>query len=190
MVCYLLIGGISGGEAVNRAFDPAVLPDNKLRRLYDYWRSRCREGGYPSRLDIDPLDIPELLPNVFLLDVVGDAEDFVFRLAGTLVEDVFSMSLRGKSITVIHKDAGTPVPVAQHIEVARGAGPRYREGIVLASGREHWKTQRLLLPLSSDGRRIDVLMGGAIFMLGDRISEMTAEPWSYPRPANDPPLGF
>ena len=182
--------GYIRGRAVKRAFDPAELPDNKLRRLYDYWHSRCRDGGYPSRLDIDPLDIPELLPNVFLLDVIGDAEDFVFRLAGTLVEDVFSMPLRGKSITVIHKDAGTPIPVAQHIEVARGAGPQYREGIVLVSGREHWQTQRLLLPLSSDGRRVDVLMGGAVFRLGDSLAELTAEPWSYPRPPNDPPLGF
>jgi len=175
---------------VERSFNPGVLPDNKLRRLYDYWHSRCRGDSYPSRRDIDPLDIPELLPNVFLLDVVGDAEDFVFRLAGTLVEDAFSMPLRGKSITVIQRDAGTPIPVAQHIEVARGAGPRYREGIVLVAGREHWKTQRLLLPLSSDGRRVDVLMGGAIFLLGDRINEMTADPWTYSRPAGDPPLGF
>ncbi|GAB4375953.1 MAG: hypothetical protein Kow00114_39400 [Kiloniellaceae bacterium] len=182
--------GYIRGRAVNGAFDPAELPDNKLRRLYDYWRARCRNGGCPSRRDIDPLDIPELLPNLFLLDVIGDAEDFVFRLAGTLVEDVFSMSLRGKSIAVIHKDAGTPVPVAQHIEVARGAGPRYREGMVLVSGREHWKTQRLLLPLSSDGRRIDVLMGGAVFRLGDSLAEISAEPWSYPRAVSDPPLGF
>ncbi|MGD1879714.1 MAG: PAS domain-containing protein [Kiloniellaceae bacterium] len=175
---------------MDQAFTLADLPDNKLRRLYDYWRSRCREGANPSRRDIDPLDIPDLLPNVFLLDVVGDAEDFVFRLAGTLVEDAFSMPLRGKSITEIQKAAGTPIPVAQHVEVARGGGPRYREGTVLVAGREHWKTHRLLLPLSSDGETIDVLMGGAIFLLGDRINEFTAEPWTYGRPADDPPLGF
>ena len=182
--------GYIRGRAVDQAFTLADLPDNKLRRLYDYWRSRCRGGANPSRQDIDPLDIPDLLPNVFLLDVVGDAEDFVFRLAGTLVEDAFSMPLRGKSIAEIQKAAGTPIPVAQHVEVARGGGPRYREGIVLVAGREHWKTHRLLLPLSSDGETIDVLMGGAVFLLGDRIAEFPAEPWSYARPAGDPPLGF
>lgn len=172
------------------AFNPAQLPDLKLRRLYDYWRSRCRDGRLPSRHDIDPLDIPDLLPNLFLLDVVGDAEDFVFRLAGTLVEDAFSMPLRGRSIAQIQRAAGTPIPVAQHIEVARGGGPRYREGSVLVSGRDHWRTHRLLLPLSSDGRVVDVLIGGAVFRIGNLPSEVGAEPWSYARAAGDPPLGF
>lgn len=175
---------------MQQAFDPGILPDSKLRRLYDYWRSRCGGGIYPSRRDIDPIDIPDLLPNIFLLDVVGDAQDFVFRLAGTLVEDAFSMPLRGKSITEIQKAAGTPIPVAHHVEVARGGGPRYREGEMLVAGRDHWKTHRLLLPLASDGRSVDVLMGGAIFLLGGRVNEMPAEPWSYSRPVNDPPLGF
>lgn len=182
--------GYIRGRAVNMAFNPASLPDYKLRRLYDYWRSRCSGIAIPSRRDIDPIDIPDLLPNIFLLDVIGDAEDFVFRLAGTLVEDAFSMPLRGRSIAEIQRAAGTPIPVAQHIEVARGGGPRYREGSVLVAGRDHWRTHRLLLPLSSDGRAVDVLIGGAIFLLGEQATEAMAEPWSYARSAGEPPVGF
>ena len=182
--------GYIRGQAVEGAFDPILLADVKLRRLYDYWEGLRRNGLNPSRRDIDPLAIPELLPNVFLLDVIGDAEDFVFRLAGSLVEDAFNMPLRGRSIAEIQRAAGTPIPVAQHVEVARGAGPRYREGSMHVPGREHWKTQRLLLPLSSNGRRVDVLMGCAVFLLGGRINEASAEPWSYARAVNDPPLGF
>ena len=55
---------------------------------------------------------------------------------------------------------------------------------------QHWKIQRLLLPMASDGRSIDVLMGGAVFLLGGEITDSPAEPWSYDRVANDPPLGF
>lgn len=171
------------------AFDPAQLPDRKLRRLYDYWRSLCRGASPPSRRDIDPVEIPELLPNIFLIDVIGDAEDFVFRLAGSLVEEAFSMALRGRSIAEIHRAAGTPIPVAQHIEVARGGGPRYREGSVLVAGRGHWRTQRLLLPLSSDGRIVDVLVGGAIFRLGDGVIEPSGGHWTYARAAGHP-VGF
>lgn len=172
------------------AFNPAELPDIKLRRLYDYWCACCPAGAAPARRDIDPLDIPDLLPNLFLLDVIGDAEDFVFRLAGSLVEDAFSMPLRGRSIAQIQKAAGTPIPVAQHIEVARGGGPRYREGSVLVAGREHWRTQRLLLPLSSDGHSVDVLIGGAVFLLGSHSTSAAPGPWSYATALNDPPLGF
>src|SRR3546814_10570287 len=98
--------GYIEGRAVTLAFNPAQLPDTKLRRLYDYWCGRCPAGALPARRDIDPLDIPDLLPNLFLLDVIGDAEDFVFRLAGSLVEDAFSMPLRGRSIAEIQKAAG------------------------------------------------------------------------------------
>src|SRR3546814_2463406 len=83
--------GYIRGQAMTMAFNPAQLPDTKLRRLYEYWCSRCQGGALPSRRDIDPLDIPDLLPNLFLLDVIGDAEDFVFRLAGSRVEEAFSM---------------------------------------------------------------------------------------------------
>src|SRR3546814_15629289 len=76
--------GYIEGRAVTLAFNPAQLPDTKLRRLYDYWCGRCPAGALPARRDIDPLDIPDLLPNLFLLDVIGDAEAFVFRLAGSL----------------------------------------------------------------------------------------------------------
>src|SRR3546814_8287237 len=86
-----------------------------------------RISDWSSDVCSSDLDIPDLLPNLFLLDVIGDAEDFVFRLAGSRVEEAFSMSLRGRSIAEIHKAAGMPIPVAQHIEVARGGGPRYRE---------------------------------------------------------------
>lgn len=161
---------------VGEAFGPEELPDDKLQRLFAYWQTLGRDGRIPSRRDIDPVEIPDLLPNIFLLDVVGDAEDFVFRLAGTLVEDAFSMPLRGKSITEIQRLAGTDVPVAHHIEVARGGGPRYREGKMRVAGREHWKIQRLLLPLASDGRAVDVLMGGAVFLLGGAFSEVAVEP--------------
>ncbi|HIP79410.1 MAG TPA: PAS domain-containing protein [Kiloniellaceae bacterium] len=169
------------GTVVGEAFDPALLPDIKLRQLYAYWQRLGGAECLPSRRDIDPVEIPTLLPNIFLIDVVGDAEDFVFRLAGTLVEDAFSMPLKGKSIAEIQKRAGTPIPVAHHIEVARGGGPRYREGKMLVPGREHWEINRLLLPLASDGTTIDVLMGAAVFRLGGKESDHPPEPLSHLR---------
>ncbi|NIA67098.1 PAS domain-containing protein [Pelagibius litoralis] len=161
------------------------MPDNKLQRLFAYWQKLCRDERMPSRRDIDPVEIPDLLPNIFLLDVVGDGEDFVFRLAGTLVEDAFSMTLHGKSIAEIQRQAGsTGIPDAHHIEVARGGGPRYQEGNMPVAGREHWMIHRLLLPLASDGETVDVLMGGAIFLLGGQESDRTAEPWQTAQQVN------
>ena len=45
----------------------------KLKTLYDYWlERRPSASGLPSRRDIDPTDFPNLLSNVFLLNVSED----------------------------------------------------------------------------------------------------------------------
>src|SRR3546814_21172058 len=64
--------GYIRGQAMTMAFNPAQLPDTKLRRLYEYWCSRCQGGALPSRRDTNPLALHDLLPNLFLLDVIGE----------------------------------------------------------------------------------------------------------------------
>lgn len=67
--------------AVN--WDVTAAIDQRLHQLHAYWKSRCRDRQMPSRSDIDPIDVPTLLPCIFLVDVLNDPRDFRFRLAGT-----------------------------------------------------------------------------------------------------------
>ena len=48
-----------------------------------YWQELRRDREMPARADIDPLDIPELLPLVFLVNVLHEPLDFQYRLLGT-----------------------------------------------------------------------------------------------------------
>jgi len=50
-----------------------------------YWKSKFVDGRIPSRQDIEPLDIPALLPQIILLDVTREPWNFKFRLIGTNV---------------------------------------------------------------------------------------------------------
>src|SRR5215510_12704428 len=46
-------------------------PENAaFLEFYEYWRRTGAGKAMPARADIDPLDIPQLLANVFLMDVV------------------------------------------------------------------------------------------------------------------------
>jgi hypothetical protein len=56
-------------------------PENAaFLEFYDYWRGKGAGKEVPARADIDPLDIPRLLANVFLMDVVaGNPRRFRFR---------------------------------------------------------------------------------------------------------------
>src|SRR5271156_7010638 len=74
-------------EDVARMSDPiSVPPANahaKIRAVYDYWLGKAPDAGkLPGRQHLDPIHIPKLLENIWLIDVVGAAARLRFRLIG------------------------------------------------------------------------------------------------------------
>lgn len=55
--------------------------------LYDYWVERCAGRPMPRRADIDPVDMPEHLPGLLLIDVEGVSARglgiYRYRVVGT-----------------------------------------------------------------------------------------------------------
>ena len=72
--------------AANASLTGQHLPSwahSKLKTLYEYWLQRRRGcSRLPSRRDIDPADFPNLLSNVFLLNVNEREPRFTYRVAG------------------------------------------------------------------------------------------------------------
>ncbi len=61
------------------------IESNTLRQLFLYWdekRGHCRA---PSRDDIDPAGIREVLSSVFLIDVEAEPRRYRVRLMGTVL---------------------------------------------------------------------------------------------------------
>ena len=146
--------------------DPANAPmdqppagcHRKIQRLFDYWQHGRGDREIPTRADIDPLKIPDLLPFVFLIDVPADGSPLVYRLVGTAVVSLFGQEMTGQP-------------------VGAGALPRYRAGVlqryrrIIAARRPFFHyaqlrelnndfthVKRLILPLS-DGGRVNMLLG-------------------------------
>jgi hypothetical protein len=71
-----------------RVTQPPATAKPEIVALFDYWRSKApAEGTLPGRRHIDPLDVPRLLPHIWLVDVVDEPRRFRVRLLGTaLVE--------------------------------------------------------------------------------------------------------
>ncbi|MEE8189036.1 MAG: PAS domain-containing protein [Kiloniellales bacterium] len=143
--------------------DRGKIHSETLRELYDYWRAKHRGARLPARADIDPIEIPSLLADIALLKVLDEGEDFVFDLAGTRIEQVHGRSLKGVSLSELRTSLEVSPAIEQYREVARDGEPRSREGDLKIFGKEHWSSRRLLLPLSSDGKRVDTILAGAIF---------------------------
>lgn len=82
-------------------FDPAAPPDwlsdhpmpHLLLQAWIRWRGA---RSAPARADIDPCDIPSLLPFVILLNVVPG--DFQFRLCGETVNNRYRNRLKGRCL--------------------------------------------------------------------------------------------
>lgn len=91
----------------------------KVAALWDYWIGVYRNTGRrPTRADIDPVDIPKLLPNLWLADWECASGRFRYRLVGTGVTKARNIDATG-----LYLDADFP-------DLAQTALGRSLEGVV------------------------------------------------------------
>lgn len=74
------------------------------RTLFQYWNRLRGSRSAPRRIDIDPAEIKELLPDTFILERSKKAEP-VFRLAGTRICSIYGEELRGHSFISLWQDS-------------------------------------------------------------------------------------
>jgi hypothetical protein len=123
-----------------------------------YWDRIRGERNMPARSDIDPTDMPKLLPNVMLVDVLREPDlDFAFRLIGTGVHAIVSSNYRGKRFSTIpHMASGNRV-WTEYAAVAEGGRPF--TGPVDYVDADHYVRgiRHCLMPLSPDGDRVNMI---------------------------------
>lgn len=143
-------------------------PDPKVRALSAHL-SRLKGGRpMPSRADILPEDLPrQVLPDLFLIDVEGDEGPghagpwrYRFRLIGTHVAWAAGEDWTGRRVDAELLGPLAPKLVAAYDECVRARAPRMRHHLFEnLRERIEYPARRYLFPLSSDGGRIDVLLG-------------------------------
>ncbi|GAB4366508.1 MAG: hypothetical protein Kow00114_24470 [Kiloniellaceae bacterium] len=139
--------------------EPQSIEHPGLRALYDYWHGRRPGPRLPGRQHLDPLDIPTLLPNVMLVDVVAP-DDLRFRLVGTALVGWFGRDTTGLPLQTVYAAKDWERILADYRYSIRERRPCLsRRAIARAGGRQQ-PYQRLLLPLARDGERVDMLLAG------------------------------
>jgi hypothetical protein len=146
-----------------------VIGDDRLRRLYCYWRSKRRGGGMPSRRDIDPVDIPgNIWPHILMLDVVweGGEPRFRYRRVGDVFWRALGTEPTGSFVDdVLPETAGYRKYILEILgELAHRRRSIYTENIFALDGQSvPMITKRVNLPLSSDGETVDKVLTGHVF---------------------------
>ena len=141
-----------------------------LHQLLGYWDQRRGTRAQPSRGDLEPADLArmKILPNVMLLDVDPEPLRFRFRLAGTEVSRRFKREPTGRYLEELEfrdqPGAGlSPDWANAHLLAARSGRPQSGFSLLIGPDDDMLEFEWLILPLSSDGARIDRLLAGAAF---------------------------
>lgn len=137
-----------------------VLPERcaaSLREMFDYWNDRRHDRPCPSRRDLDPVDIPRLLPFVSLVNVRPVAPRFVYRLMGTSVVSYIGRDLTGAPVGTGVKPDELDAVLARYDTVAETMKPFYHQSFLQEESNDFSRVERLMLPLSEDGRSINMI---------------------------------
>ncbi|HUN48254.1 MAG TPA: PAS domain-containing protein [Stellaceae bacterium] len=138
---------------------------HKIRKLYDYWRGIAASAGrLPGRRHIDPLDIPTLLENIWLLDVVGAPPQFRFRLIGSALQRMGIPGKVGDFVDQLLPTGGDDPVMEDFRRAARDRVPVWFRGKArVPHTTEMFELERLYLPLAADGSTVDMLLCMTVF---------------------------
>jgi hypothetical protein len=137
---------------------PASSPIEFQFDLYEYWLGKRGERAMPARKDIDPTEIPALLPYLILADKVGDK--FRYRLVGTAIVQEVGIDPTGSFAGSYVSYDPTSVAAFQTMgnRLVSTGRPHLADGqYELKPGFVH-NFLALLLPLSDDGTNVSMVL--------------------------------
>lgn len=138
---------------------------SKFRALFDYWKSKRNGEGMVLRASIDPVEIPQLLPSIFLVDVIReDVARYRFRLVGTKICDLEG-NITGKYLDELGAEQ-EHMAMYRHYDDACASLLYIRNADLGWMGKEFRQYRVLLLPLHEPGHNVDMLIG-----LADYVSD-------------------
>jgi hypothetical protein len=141
--------------------DSIAIGSDALRSLYEYWRMKKGARLAPSRGDVVPAEIRSLLPRIFMVDVVGAPPRFRFRLVGTEVVERFGEEITGRFLDELDLDEVNQEISDDYRKAVASCGPVCSRWTYTKHDGKLLRYERILLPLSSDGKAIDMILGGA-----------------------------
>jgi hypothetical protein len=147
--------------------------DARLETAFRYWRGKAAGRPMPRRADIDPTEIPKLLPEVMLVDVLAERR-YRYRLIGTENVRAHGLNATGRYLDEVLPGAYKAHVLGLYDECVRERRALYSECLFLSAARRAGErhTKMLLLPLSEDGATVNIVLVVQLFVY---IAEATRE---------------
>jgi hypothetical protein len=133
----------------------------RFSRVRDYLYSKTIGTRMASRADIDPIDLPDVLAFINLIDVIWSEPEppaFRFRLLGTRQIRYAGGDFTGKRVEQALSGTNASAAIAAMRRVATEGRPIFGRFAMPIDGREFVTTERLMFPLSPDGKTVNMLL--------------------------------
>ncbi|WP_420405279.1 PAS domain-containing protein [Nisaea sp.] len=138
----------------------------ELRSLFRLWKTKARNRHAPARSEIEVIELKRWLSHVMLIDLLPDTEDVRFRVIGTWIVEQVGRDDTGKTIAEIGLTERT-LSIRDEYRRAAREKTAYRScGIFFdhAGAKDHLIAERLILPLSDDGRSCNKILSAIYFL--------------------------
>jgi hypothetical protein len=157
------------GSDVNRQ---SPFTDPRLELAYHYWCEKAAGRAMPSRADIDPTEIPRLLPDVMLVERLANGR-YRYRLIGTENQTAHGINATGRFLDEVLPGPDYAVHVlALYDKCVETHRALYSECLFFSPERREPErhTKVLFMPLSADGETVNMIFVIQVFFYIDRAT--------------------
>jgi hypothetical protein len=135
--------------------------DSLIMEFTAYWRSIAGGAAMPARPDLDPIDIPTIIPWMFLIDVLRQPTgfDFRYRLVGSRNAELVRQDATGKLVGEAFPEATAALMRHSYTEVVELCEPLCWLANVPDQDRAFIACHRALFPFSADGQTVNLIAG-------------------------------
>jgi hypothetical protein len=148
--------GISGFEV--EVVPPIAHPH--LRSLYHYWRELAQAaGGLPPIQAFDPLHLPRVLPQIWIVEVESATRRFRVRLAGEAINAIYGRNIGGQYFRDVYDPTDLDTIVARYGRCLTQPAIFRATGSVYAAAGRLTAGERLALPMLGRSGVTDTLLG-------------------------------
>jgi hypothetical protein len=140
--------------------------DPILLGLFEYWDRKRGDRAMPARRDLDPTEIPRLLPHLRITEILDGCTRFRYRLVGTAVVEAYGVDFTGKYTDELY-NGERKLNIERHCRLLyEKKRPIFlRSRYVTAKGYDVM-ANRLLAPLSNNGVEVDMMIAALTFEYG------------------------
>jgi hypothetical protein len=142
---------------------PAIR-STKLQTLFDYWLAKVDGLTPPRRTEIDPLDIPRLLPHIWIQERVAGTSEFRCRLAGEEVKAIYPENIVGRLFHEVIGDEAWKLVSEQYMMAVETPGVCHFHGpVYMHTIQRGGIGERLFMPMQDNDGKNAYIIGATIY---------------------------